>query len=446
MVKIVNARTPHRRTFLDGEGRLDRVLARGAKLKGNVAQRVTAAALELTNAEAGVSQLTLTVSDPDLTILESRLFEPGSRNSAGSRLDYGEALQFEVAAVEVTDSGDGPLLYVTARSLGGQRMRRAKGPLIRKKITPTEFAELLGKEAGLKFVGEPSPQRATISRQTGEDGETSWDTIQRLARELGYIAFEAAGVLYFGRPTWLINRQAATVLEVAHKRDGRVRGMPTCRRSSDDPKKVATVSVDLEPTLGDDVRPGHRLTLRGVPLFDGRYLVTRVAIPLAGDGWVTVDASTPVNPEPEPPEKKAPAGDGTSSLPGAPAPTGRGTASAMVAVALSQAGDTYIYGAETSASDPNPSAFDCSELIQWACARVGVTFVDGSAAQIAACRPVSVETAIRTRGALLYHPGHIAISLGDGRTIEAANPAAGVTSYNAAGRFTRGGLVPGLAY
>ncbi|MEG1971409.1 MAG: NlpC/P60 family protein, partial [Burkholderiaceae bacterium] len=125
---------------------------------------------------------------------------------------------------------------------------------------------------------------------------------------------------------------------------------------------------------------------------------------------------------------------------------GRGSAAAFVALCLQQAGDRYVYGAEASASDPNPNAFDCSELIEWASARVGVPFVDGSAAQIARAKPISVEQGIRTRGAILYHPGHVAVSQGNGKTIEAANSRVGVVSYSAHGRFTRAGLIPGMRY
>lgn len=142
------------------------------------------------------------------------------------------------------------------------------------------------------------------------------------------------------------------------------------------------------------------------------------------------------------PKPKKPGGDND----GGSSPTGRKSAAAFVATALQQTGDAYVYGAEAPISNPNPSAFDCSELVQWAAGRVGVPFVDGSSAQIAACKSISVEQAIRTRGALLWHPGHIAISLGNGRTIEAANPGFGVGSLNAAGRFTRGGLIPGMRY
>ena len=54
---------------------------------------------------------------------------------------------------------------------------------------------------------------------------------------------------------------------------------------------------------------------------------------------------------------------------------------------------------------------------------------------------------MNTRGALLYKPGHIGISLGDGRSVEARNPTDGVGIFRAADiAWTQGGLVPGLRY
>ena len=86
-----------------------------------------------------------------------------------------------------------------------------------------------------------------------------------------------------------------------------------------------------------------------------------------------------------------------------------------------------------------------SELIEWAASRVGISprVPDGSSAQINHCRSIPVDQAIRTKGALLWHSGHIAISLGNGRTVEAQNPKAGVVQANAGNRFKRGGLIPG---
>jgi hypothetical protein len=69
-------------------------------------------------------------------------------------------------------------------------------------------------------------------------------------------------------------------------------------------------------------------------------------------------------------------------------------------------------------NDPNPKAFDCSELVQWAAHQVGVSIPDGTMNQLPhiqrAGKTISVDQALRTKGALLLRPGHVAISLGDG--------------------------------
>lgn len=436
------------RPTYDLDGRLGKLIVRGARLKGDVAEAVTSATLSLSSSEA--TQLELTLIDNEWDVLRSGLFSAGTPTKAGSRCDFAN-LDLEVRAIEVSARGVDNVLRVTARSLGVGKLKRARGALIRKNLSPTQFVKLEAKRAGLKCVGQPSAKRKAISRQTGKDAESSWDTCQRLAKELGYVCFEAAGTLYFGRPTWLTQRTKELRVTWKGKRtDGAIDALPTCRRSGDDKRNVATVEAMLRGDLGEDARPGMALVLDGVPTFDGRYMVDTVTLPLAEEAAATVSASTPENPKPEPPPKKKKTspgkGKGGGSGDSSTGATGAKSAAAFVGYALAQAGDTYIYGAEASVSDPNPNAFDCSELVQWAAGRAGVPFTDGSSAQIAACRSISVEQAIRTKGALLWHEGHIAISLGNGRTIEAANSRVGVVSYNAAGRFVRGGLIPGMRY
>ncbi|WP_323389771.1 peptidoglycan-binding protein [Myxococcus qinghaiensis] len=129
----------------------------------------------------------------------------------------------------------------------------------------------------------------------------------------------------------------------------------------------------------------------------------------------------------------------------------KGTAEAFVQKALAQKGDRYVFGAETNLNDPNPSKFDCSELVQWAAHQAGVSVPDGTMNQVPYFKQkgttISVAEALRTRGALLYRPGHVAISLGDGRTIEARGSAYGVNIFSANGRgWTSGALIPGLKY
>lgn len=131
-------------------------------------------------------------------------------------------------------------------------------------------------------------------------------------------------------------------------------------------------------------------------------------------------------------------------------PTGQGTVGDFLKAALAQDGDNYVFGAEVDLNDANPDTFDCSELVQWACAQAGINIPDGTMNQEPYLQQhgaqISLEEAINTPGALLYKDGHVAISLGDGRTIEAMGSSHGVKIGNARGRFTRGYVVPGMDY
>ena len=110
----------------------------------------------------------------------------------------------------------------------------------------------------------------------------------------------------------------------------------------------------------------------------------------------------------------------------------------------------------------NPDAFDCSELVQWAAGRAGIEMPDGSWLQYLEMQEhggeMTVEEALNTPGALLFSfsseptagsgrpsSAHVAISLGDGTTIEARGRRWGVGEWEAGDRFTHAAVIPGLA-
>jgi len=134
----------------------------------------------------------------------------------------------------------------------------------------------------------------------------------------------------------------------------------------------------------------------------------------------------------------------------------------FVETALAQAGKPYVWGATASTADPNPAAFDCSELTKWAAARSNVTIPDGAAHQYVWLKEqgatMPVQQALQKPGALLFsfngepQPGlagepahaHVAISLGNGKTIEAKGHAYGVGVFDAGDRFNYAGMIPGM--
>jgi cell wall-associated NlpC family hydrolase len=134
---------------------------------------------------------------------------------------------------------------------------------------------------------------------------------------------------------------------------------------------------------------------------------------------------------------------------------------AFVTTALAERGKPYRWGAEASSGDADPTAFDCSELTEWAAARAGVKIPDGAVAQYLQAKNggtlMSVDEALRTPGALLFSfdhepkgPGdipthsHVAISLGNGQTIEARGRKYGTGVFDGKNRFNYAGMIPGM--
>ena len=137
----------------------------------------------------------------------------------------------------------------------------------------------------------------------------------------------------------------------------------------------------------------------------------------------------------------------------------------LLELLLAQDGAEYIFGEEVSSSESNPEAFDCSELVEWGCARLKVkpTMPDGAIYQVRHCQKydllLPVEQAIRTAGALLFYfsddpfsggrpeGAHVAVSQGNGKTFEARSTKCGVHAFSALNRsWTHAGLIPGLDY
>lgn len=127
------------------------------------------------------------------------------------------------------------------------------------------------------------------------------------------------------------------------------------------------------------------------------------------------------------------------------------TGQQFVDLAMTQKGDRYLFGAEVAAgwaAFTDATVWDCAELTERTSALLGVYLPDGSQNQRRFCtKHITVAKARTIPGALLFSDTHVAISRGDGTTIEARNRRDGVGVFSVgANRFTDAALVPGFNY
>lgn len=470
--------TTNLQSALDNDSEIANVIFRGAKLRANVSLAITSASVDLSADQ--VSEIKLEMEDPDFEMMKDGYIK------LNTFVDYQDQ-RHQIAAIETTGGASGRGgISITCRPVVVQKLKARRGPMVLKNLSPSEFITRECQAVGARYFVEPSAKRKQISRDVikageavGNEAPSSWTTFKRLADELGFMLFEVGSetgsVIYFGRPSYFMKtaptskdpsrfvRAYWNIGEEAY----RTRNVPRCRASVDSTDGI-TVDVELGSERSGEARPGRVLVLRGMPGFDNNYFITSVNFDLAGNGTVSISAKTPIDPEPNPPEAastttktaglngKTSVGSGGSST-NTPDTSGRrdkGSADDFVYQALKQAGDRYVFGAEARKSDSDPDVFDCSELVEWAAAQVGVFIPDGSGNQRSYCwgkgGKISTSQAIATRGALLFANGHVAISLGNGKTIEAVNRSYGVRVMNARGRssvsWLGGGLIPGMRY
>ena len=124
--------------------------------------------------------------------------------------------------------------------------------------------------------------------------------------------------------------------------------------------------------------------------------------------WASSTYLTTTNPAPKPTPTPRPSVSPSSAR------------AAIVNYAKAQVGKAYIWGGE------GPNGFDCSGLVLKAYQQAGIYLPHYSGSQIARGHRISLDEI--QPGDLLAKPGggHIAIYVGNGQIVEAANPRAGV--------------------
>ncbi|WP_344008484.1 C40 family peptidase, partial [Isoptericola halotolerans] len=117
-------------------------------------------------------------------------------------------------------------------------------------------------------------------------------------------------------------------------------------------------------------------------------------------------------------ESSTPSAESTSSESTSAAPAADGSrGSQVVSIAARYIGTKYVVGGAS------PSGFDCSGLVTYAYAQVGVTSLPRSSSQmVGSSATTQVSRAEAQPGDLIWSPGHISIYIGNGQQIEATRP------------------------
>jgi len=325
---------------------------------------------------------------------------------------------------------------------------------------------------------------------TFQEEETFWDSSGSILSTIGWRRFpRGANQLIVVSDQWLYNQVPVATI------DEDTPGVDSIDFNYDIRKPLGSVTITCRAStwafpvgsviaftekmgiIGVQSTVQERKTVAGqLPPIAGHWLVTNISRSLL-NATATITLDTPLltltEPQTQPPtsptneviaglsaaQVKA-LGGGTLSLPGG-AQSGKGAKTKVadfVAFAESKVPGPYVWGGS------GPTGYDCSGLVQGAAASISVPLSHNSVAIYNECMAAkstcTTETAIKTFGALLFiapgtngEPpasqggGHIAISLGNGKTVEATGSAQGIC-YNVAspGRFNQGALLPGVSY
>lgn len=304
--------------------------------------------------------------------------------------------------------------------------------------TRREFAIRLAREAHVPYDVDPQKRSnvtSPLERSASGQKTNSWDVLGDMAEEIHWRRFSDGHKLLVGSDEWLMDRDPNPTRLREH-----TGGIQDIDFDLDVGKRASTASLTVDSRLWA-LRPGS-VCLMGDDMgpAQGRWLVFEFSRPLTSErASVRLVRERHVLKEP----KRIGHGDlgDLDFVPGSGGTASGVAANAarerMVRFALAQSGKPYLWGGS------GPNAFDCSGLVQQATAAAGRQLTKPSASQWAACvragRTIPVSTALGIRGALLFiqttDTHHVAISLGNGSTVEAMGASYGCGVFGgAAGR------------
>lgn len=284
---------------------IDTMTLNGAAISQQIRGSITDAQIQTTTGQ--VSQFSFTVVDEGWRYLDAGLFELGTSVSIG---DY----SLHIAARSSADVSGVEALKLDCRPNSVRALKNRRGTRVMSNVSPSDFVAVECRAVGANYVVQPSGRRKNVSRDVPAKGQqetttppSSWTTFSRLASEEGFVTFEAANIIYFGRPTWLQqwarnNYGDLTVVYGAGENNPNgLLGIPDVHETLDDPKKTADGS--LRGSMRTQVFVPRGIVYQGMSRLSISMMISSVTIDAMDDGApIDFQAEIPINPTPNPPQ------------------------------------------------------------------------------------------------------------------------------------------------
>ena len=232
-----------------------------------------------------VSKITVTMHDPNLIMHNNNYF------MIGRTVEY-LSQKFEIADVSVAHTGIDTVTFI-ARLQATQAMRRDKGQKSFPKMSPSEFASQMAAKFGLNQFIEDSPRDGTIVRESNDNkDESTFDVLQRLARDLDFRFFESMGTLFFASETYIaLNQDAFTINVPSDENDAFFASKLDLKRSVDTKKGATAQASLLQNASSLSIYPGTSFQVEGVANFKGTFFVDKVSINVGPNAMVSISGT-----------------------------------------------------------------------------------------------------------------------------------------------------------
>lgn len=264
----------------------------------------------------------------DVIYETTTLNEISETNISGTNLIKQKQI-FEIASLTFSPGpGGSPTWQVKCFSKAIQQMKRDRNPGTLKG-TGSTFVKNAAKKYGLKYFGEETSKKQTVTKASGDrQADSLWDVLDRLAKDAKFVIFEVDGYLVFASEKFILQKwgiDSGDTVRTWNKKEKKFKtkgikyiplqypavgkgtpgyffamSYPTINVSTNDPR-YGDGSIVVDRQNGTQIRPGMTAYVGNVPSLNGYYLIDSVSFSDRTPDPVTVSFRKPTL---EPKEEK----------------------------------------------------------------------------------------------------------------------------------------------